>query len=453
LFDGNNSQDFLTAERGSSPSHFRGEILHLQEQQMTRLDVAIIGAGPYGLSATAHLRTVKGLDVHTFGEPMSFWQRNMPVGMLLRSGWAATHIADPNRSLTLDEYRAATENHFSSPVPLDSFIGYGLWYQRQAVPNVDRRKIARVETHPGGFRLVLEEGDAVLARRVVVAAGIGSFAWRPPEFANLPSSLASHTSEHREFREFAGKRVLVVGSGQSALESAALLHESGAEVEIVARARHIRWLGGLVSRTIQFGLGPTVSKLLYAPTDVGPAGISQIVARPDLVRRFPRPIQDWLRNRSVRPAGARWLVARLRPVPMLLGRRIVSAGSVGERIRVKMDDGGERTVDHVFLGTGYRVDVSKYEFLAPELAQAIAYFQGFPRLREGFETSVPALHILGAPAVWSFGALNQFVVGTHYAGRKLLRFIAGKAAGDRVPISERVVAEVGSSGLAGTAQN
>jgi len=420
---------------------------------MSRCDTAVIGAGPYGLAAAAHLRTVRGLDVHSFGDPMSFWQHNMPVGMLLRSGWAATHIADPNQSLTLEAFQAASRQSFSTPVPLDRFVDYGLWYQREAVPDVDRRKITRVESQPNGFQLLFEKGESVLARRVVIATGISSFAWRPPEFGGMPRALASHTSEHRDFARFTGKKVLVVGSGQSALESAALLHENRAEVEIVARAQQIRWLGGLVSRTIQGGLGPKLSKLLYAPTDVGPAGISQIVARPDLVRRFPRSVQDWLRRRSIRPAGARWLVARLQSVPMWLGRTIVSAAPLGERIRVKMNDGGERTVDHVFLGTGYRVNVSKYEFLSPELAQAIACFQGYPRLREGFETSVPGLHILGAPAVWSFGALNQFVVGTHYAGRTLLRFVAGKAAGNRVLIGERVVADVGSSALAGTAQN
>jgi FAD-dependent urate hydroxylase len=420
---------------------------------MSRCDVAIIGAGPYGLAAAAHLRTVKGLDVRSFGEPMSFWERNMPIGMLLRSGWAATHIADPNQSLTLEAFQAASRRTFSTPVPLECFVDYGLWYQRQAVPDLDRRKISRVESGPNGFRLLFEKGETVLARRVVIAAGISSFAWRPSEFAAMPTALASHTAEHRDFSRFAGKRVLVVGGGQSALESAALLHENRAEVEIIARAQQIRWLGGLVSRTIQGSLGPKLSKLLYAPTDVGPAGISQIVARPDLVRRFPRAVQDWLRKRSIRPAGARWLVARLQTVPMSLGRTVVSAASVGERVRVKLDDGREATADHVFLGTGYRVDVSKYEFLAPELAQAIARFQGYPRLREGFETSVPGLHILGAPAVWSFGALNQFVVGTHYAGRTLLRFIAGTAVNDRVPVSQPVVADVGSSALVGTAQN
>ena len=410
---------------------------------MTKCDVAIIGAGPYGLSAAAHLRTLKGLDVYTFGEPMSFWQRNMPTGMLLRSGWAATHIADPNQSLTLDAYRAASGSNFSSPVPLDRFIDYGHWYQRQSVSEPDQRKIVRVETHAKGFRLIPEKGDAVVATRLVIAAGIGSFAWRPPQFAGLPSSLASHTSENRPFRSYSGKQVLVVGGGQSALESAALLHESGAEVEIVARAHQIRWLGGLVSRTFQHGLGPTISRLLYAPTDVGPAGICQIVARPDLVRRFPRLIQDGLRNRSIRPAGAGWLVARLRNVPMKLGRCVVSAVECNGRVKVKLDDGSERTVDHVFLGTGYRVDVSKYDFLAPELARSISHCKGYPRLSEGFETSVPRLHILGAPAVWSFGPLMQFVVGTHFTSRSLLRFMAGKAVSQRVQVREPLVVEVG----------
>lgn len=410
---------------------------------MSKCDVAIIGAGPYGLSATAHLRTVKGLDVLTFGEPMSFWQRNMPVGMLLRSGWAATHIADPNGSLTLEAYRAANGNHFSTPVPLDRFVDYGLWYQRRVVPDLDTRKVARVEPAHGNFRLLLSDGEPVRARRVVLAVGIGSFAWRPPEFSGLPSSLVSHSSEHQDLRIFKGKRMLVLGGGQSALESAALLHEAGAEVEVVARAKYIHWLGGVVSRTIQFGLGPTLSKLLYAPTDVGPAGISQIVARPDLCRRFPRPVQDWLRKRSIRPAGARWLVARLQNVPISLGRFVISANSYGSGVKVRLNDGTERTVEHVLLGTGYRVDVSKYDFLAPQLAHSIRRFQGYPRLRDGFETSVPGLHIIGAPAVWSFGALMQFVVGTHYASRELFRVVAKKAVRDRVQVGEPLVAEAG----------
>jgi thioredoxin reductase len=409
---------------------------------MTACDVAIIGAGPYGLSASASLLTVKGLDVHTFGEPMTFWQTQMPKGMLLRSGWAASHIADPGDSLTLDQFRETSGNHFSSPVPLDRFIDYGLWYQRHAVPDLDRRQIMRIESCGARFRLSFERGEPLVANRVVVAAGIASFAWRPREFAKLPAPLASHTSQHTDFDGFKGKEVLVIGGGQSALESAALLHEIGAHVDIVARAKEIRWLGGLMSRTIHRGFGPKIAKLLYAPTDVGPAGISQIVARPDLVRRFPRAIQDWLRKRSIRPAGARWLVSRLQNVPMHLGRVAVSAIPKGERVKVRLNDGTERIFDHIFLGTGYRVDVSKYDFLSPKIAESIDRINGYPKLTAGFETSVPRLHILGAPAVWSFGPLMQFVVGTHYSAKELLRFVAGKAALDRAKVGQSQVPEL-----------
>jgi cation diffusion facilitator CzcD-associated flavoprotein CzcO len=396
---------------------------------MTTCDVAIIGAGPYGLSAAATLRTIKGLEVRVFGEPMSFWDQNMPVGMFLRSAWTATHIADPKSLLTLEAFQEAAGRHFFTPVPLDEFVQYGLWYQRQAVPDVDRRKVMRLETGPVGFRLHLEDGEALGARRVVVAAGIGSFAQRPPEFDHLPRALATHTSEHRDLQKFAGKRVLVVGGGQSALESGALLHEAHAEVEIVSKAPRIHWLQGWASKTLHYRLGKSIKQFLYAPTDVGPAGISQLLARPDLLRRLPRALQDKLRKRATRPAGARWLVDRLKGVPIRLGCSIVSVSVVGEQVKVDLCDGSEWKVDHVLLGTGYKIDISKYGFLAPGLVQSLRRSNGFPVLKEGLESSRPGLHILGAPAAWSFGPLMQFVSGTRYASRALFRRITGNHVG------------------------
>lgn len=391
---------------------------------MKPCDVVIIGAGPYGLSATRHLRSIKGLEVRVFGKPMSFWDENMPAGMFLRSGWSATHIAEPNGELTLEAFQADSGAHFTRPVPLDRFVQYGRWYQCHAAPDLDQRSVVRVESDPKGFRVTLEDGESIHSRRVVVACGIGSFVRRPQEFDTVPSELASHTSEHRDLAKFAGKRVLVVGGGQSALESGALLHEGGAEVEVVARRRKINWLQGTLSTALHYRMGNLVKGLLYAPTDVGPAGMSQLMARPDLLRRLPRALQDKLWKRAIRPAGSRWLVNRLREVPIRLERSVVSATPAGERVKVALDDGSERTVDHVMLGTGYRVDISKYAFLAPELTQSILRQNGYPCLKPGLETSVPGLHILGAPGAWSFGPLMQFVSGTHYVSRSLLNSIA-----------------------------
>lgn len=391
-------------------------------------DVAIIGAGPYGLSAAAHLRTVKGLHVHVFGEPMCFWERHMPLGMILRSNWTATQIADPHHNLTLEAFRTVSGNHLSHPVPLDRFIQYGQWYQRQAVADLDRRQIRQVEGNAGGFRLVADDGEAIHARRVILAVGIGSFARRPEVFQTLPSSLASHTSEHRDLGKFAGKQVLVIGGGQSALESAALLHENGAQAEVITRSEKIHWLQGWLSKTLHHRSSEFIRNLLYAPTDVGPAGLSQLMARPDLLNHLPRGLRDKLWKRSIRPAGAGWLVDRLKNVPVRLGRSVVSVAVHGNRVTVRLSDSSERTVDHVLLGTGYRVDVSNYDFLSPKLRESIRRQNGYPELAPGMETSVQGLHILGAPAAWSFGPLMQFVSGTHYASRALLRCIAAKPA-------------------------
>jgi FAD-dependent urate hydroxylase len=391
-------------------------------------DVVIIGAGPYGLSAARHLRTIKGLDVHVFGEPMSFWERYMPVGMILRSNWTATQIADPHGCLTLEAFRAVSGNHLSHPVPLDRFIQYGQWYQRQAVPDLDRRQICKVETNSHGFRLAASDGETIDARRVVIAAGIGSFAKRPEVFHTLPPSLASHTSEHRDLRHFAGKQVLVIGGGQSALESAALLHESGAEAEVITRSHTIHWLQGWLSKTLHHRSGTFIRNLLYAPTDVGPAGLSQLMARPDLLKHLPRGLRDKLWKRAVRPAGAGWLVNRLKDVPIRFGRSVVSVTVRGDRIKARFDDETEREADHVLLGTGYCVDISKYEFLSAKLKESIACHNGYPKLRPGLQTSVDGLYILGAPAAWSFGPLLQFVSGTTYASRALTRSIASKTA-------------------------
>jgi hypothetical protein len=387
---------------------------------MVNLDVVIIGAGPYGLGAGAHLRQIKGLEVRVFGEPMWFWKNQMPAGMLLRSSWEASSLWDPRREFTLDVYQKASGKRIPAPVPLDDFVNYGLWFQKQALGDIDRRAIAGVERDASSFRVTIADGEVVRTKRVVVAAGIFPFAWRPAEFERSAAPLVSHASEHRDLSRFKNKRVIVVGGGQSALESAALLHEGGAKVEVIVRAPELKWLGW--KKRIQ-SLG-SISKLFYSWTDVGPAGISQIVSIPALMQQLPRRTQDRLRIRSVRPAGSFWLLARLKNVPLTTGRRILSASEEEDCIRLKLDDGSERVADHVLLGTGYRVDISRYSFLPAEIIASLQRNGGYPQLGPGFESSIQGLHFLGAPAAWSYGPLMNFVSGTRYAGNKLASHIA-----------------------------
>ncbi|HLH22468.1 MAG TPA: FAD-dependent oxidoreductase [Chloroflexota bacterium] len=395
----------------------------MSEQQT---DVAVVGAGPYGLSTVAHLRAA-GVETRVFGEPMVFWQEQMPVGMFLRSAWEASHIADPHRRYTLEAYQAATGARFAAPVPLDDFVRYGQWFQQQVAPDLDRRRVARVAREGAGFCLETEDGDTLRARRVVLATGIANVAHKPAELRMLPPDKTSHSSEERDLRRFAGQRVAVIGGGQSALESAALLHEGGADVEVLVRAPRIHFLKGAGLRSrLRDRLGPA-RPLLYPDTDVGPPGLSFLVAHPALFRQFPRELQDRIARRSIRPAGAAWLRPRLQDVSITLGRAVVGAAPDGERVRLTLDDATERRVHHVLLATGYRVNLDRYSYLDPALLRAIERVDGYPALRAGFETSVPGLHMVGAPAAISFGPLFRFVSGTGYAARPLTRRVLAGA--------------------------
>jgi FAD-dependent urate hydroxylase len=381
-------------------------------------DVTILGAGPYGLGAGAHLRRLGELQIRVFGEPMEFWHSHMPEGMLLRSPWDASHIGS-DRKLKLDAFRDATGQSVSLPIPLEQFVAYGRWVQRQAVPDIDQRRVTRIDKDAQGFRLTLSDGNLCTSRRVVIAAGIGPFARRLPQFEAIPAEFVSHASDRPDIRRFAGKRVVVIGAGQSALEGAALIHEAGAEVEVIARAPQVRWLAW---KERIHKLGP-LAKLFYSPYDIGPAGVSRIVAVPDMVKYFPRPTQEWFRTRALRSAGARWLIDRCKDIPMRTGRSIKSATLRGGKVHLRLDDGSSREVDHVYQGTGYRVDISRYPFLPAELVGNVAQANGFPKVGPGFESSIPGLHFLGAPSAWNFGPLMFFVCGTDFAARTLARHI------------------------------
>ena len=385
--------------------------------------ITVLGAGPYGLSSAAYLRAA-GVETRVFGEPMTFWQNQMPAGMFLRSGWTASHIADPTGKLTLDSYRSTCGNHWSWPVPLDRFVNYGLWFQKQAVPDVDRRQIQSIDSNGNGFKLTLTDGETFNSRRVVIAAGIGTFASRPVEFDGVPSSLATHSAERQDLQRLKGQSVVVIGAGQSALESAALLHEGGAHVEVIARQSVLNWVGA--HRWIH-ELGP-ISKLLYSPRDVGPAGLSRIVTVPRLFKMFPQSFQTRASYRSIRPAGSFWLRPRLVNVPITLGRSVTSAVATTSKLKLRLDDGSERLVDHALLATGFKVDISRYKFLSDALKGGLKTVNGYPILARGLESSIPGLHFLGRPAAWSFGPLLCFVSGTEFASKDLISVVARKQA-------------------------
>ena len=418
----------------------------MTHQPSPNAPVVVIGAGPHGLASVAHLREA-GIPTIAFGHTLGFWRETMPAGMILRSSPRASNIHEPSGELRLSQFwaRQGRDSKDIRFVSIEDFIAYGDWFQRAIAPDLDPREVVDVARHGGEFALTLSDGEQLAASRVVVAAGLGPFAELPPVFAELPAALVSHASAAPALDRFAGRSVAVVGGGQSALEGAALLREAGAEVEVLARRESIFWLtfgwyGGKDGPVLPppppapSSGAPSrpswrIRKGLYwhgAPTEVGGRLSGWVGAAPDVCRRMPRVGRAPLTYHCIRPAGAYWLPERLREVAITLGVQVRRARERDGRALLELDDGSERLVDHVLLGTGYRIDVKRYPFLAPELAAELRVRDGSPKLGDGLESSVRGLHFTGAPAAESFGPAMRFVVGTAYTAPALTQAIRGR---------------------------
>jgi len=375
----------------------------------------IIGAGPYGLAAAAYLKAEK-MPFLIFGKKMEFW-RKLPPTMSLKSTWSSVTISDPTRKYTFDRFCKTNQISKQGEVPIQAFLKYSQWYQEELVPDIDETYVQSLARDGKGFHVDLVDGRSVKANRVFVATGLSPFMHIPDFASQLPSTLASHSETHNNYQEFKDKNVVVIGSGQSAFESAALLYEAGAaKVELIAR-EPIIW----INRRLYRYTGPA-KRLFYPPSDIGPAGISWIVAYPLLFNTLPEKMRIAIDERSIRPAGANWIRPRVeKRVTLTPNTSVVNTEDMGEEVCLKLSDGTTRQVDHVILATGYKPDVRTLPYVDSSLRAEVQQREGYPFLNKWFESSVPHLYFGGCLSAYDFGPLCRHIVGSGASARQITR--------------------------------
>ncbi|MGW2569811.1 NAD(P)-binding domain-containing protein [Streptomyces sp. NPDC001537] len=392
--------------------------------------VAVIGAGPFGLSTAAHLRA-RGLPVRVFGEPMVSWRDHMPVGMLLKSTPVASSLDAPQQGHTLADYcdaagirRLVTDEDI---IPVETFIAYGEWFQQKLVPELERVRVVSVDRRKGGgFELKLDSGELFTARAVVVATGLSGLAHLPAELATAaadgptPTGPVSHSSQQHDLTRYAGKELIVIGAGQSALETAALAAEAGARVRVVSRGRG----------RVAFGAPPWKQPRLRPESPFGRAwSLWALSYYPHPYRHLPAEARHYLVRRVLGPLGAWWLRDRFEgKVQVSEVDRIVRADAAdgSPKLTVRTHAGRilDMSADHVIAATGYRVDIAAMDFLGHELRTRLAVSRGTPKLGAGYVSSVPGLYFTGLPAAASYGPVMRFVCGTEFASPRLAKHLA-----------------------------
>jgi cation diffusion facilitator CzcD-associated flavoprotein CzcO len=386
------------------------------------VDVAIIGAGPYGLSIAAHLAAL-GVTFRIFGSPMHTWRTQMPQGMRLKSEGFASTLYDPDSTFTLATYCSQQGLPYADlgfPIPLETFASYGQEFQRRLVPGLEDKLVVSLDRGPSNFLLRLEDGDVVAASQVIVAVGISHFQYVPAVLDGLPKEFVTHSSAHHTFDRFRGREVTVIGGGSSSADVAAALVRAGASAQIVARKPVFRF------HEPPGPLPPRLMERIRNPmSGLGPGWRSLFCTSAPLVfHKMPQRFRLEVARRHLGPAAGWFVKNQLAGrVPFHLGSHLDQAKVQDGRIQLQLvnGDGVRRTLvtDHVIAGTGYKVDLRRLAFLNPEVRAGIRSVEHTPLLSSTFESSIPGLFFVGASSANSFGPLARFAFGAGFTARRL----------------------------------
>jgi len=392
----------------------RVEVQESSDNAERKTDLLIVGAGPFGLAMAAYAKHL-GIEHLVVGKSMGFWKTNMPKGMYLRS--ACDWHLDPLNVDTIEKFvgTKGLSTKDVEPLSLEFYLNYAQWFQEQkrilVLPALVR-KLDWNESEPFRFRAVLDNGQNVAAKFVVLAVGFQYFKNLPSDLVRLlPEDRYSHTCDLVDFAEMAGKRCLIIGGRQSAFEWTALMNEAGAaEIHLCYRhhspafaAADWSWINPLMDATEE---------------------------NPGWFRSLTQQQKDEINRRL-------WAEGRLKVEPWLKAR--ISNGRVklwpqtrvekccelsNGDLAVSMDNGQKITVDRIILATGYKVELTQVPFLrGSKILGRLNIQDVFPELDKHFQSSLRGMFITSLPAVQQFGPFFGFTIAVRVSARLIGRAI------------------------------
>ena len=311
---------------------------------MSENEVLVLGAGPAGLAVAGCLVTR--------GVPTSVLDAGAAVGDSWRQRYDRLHLHTPRIQSGLPGLRPPRSG--GRWLAKDDYAAYLAGYARRHGIEPELGVVAeRVDRTGDGYTVSTDAGPRQAAT-VVVATGYQRVpvvpAW--PGTENFRGELL-HSSGYRSPAPYRGKRVLVVGTGNSGAEIAADLAEQDAD-EV--------WLSCRTPpHVIRRQTGPIPTTILGIPNQYLPAGLVDPVSRqlarltaPDLAPYgLPRPttgLKSQFLRTSVVPLIDVGLVAQLYAGRVQVVPAVASFGADG----VVLSDGRELEVDVVVAATGYR---------------------------------------------------------------------------------------------------
>ncbi len=363
------------------------------------IDLIIIGAGPFGLSA-ASFANFHQIDYLVIGKPMAFWKENIPENMYLRSGtdW---HL-DPYGNYTIETFLKSRNKSPEDvkPLPLTLFLDYAEWFQEQQNINVLDKLIVKLDYLEGEkkYLITLKDGKEIKAINVLIAIGFKFFKKLPVYLTKkLPAGSFTHTCDVVKFEKFKDKSVLIIGGRQSAYEWAALIVEAGAKTVHIS---HRHETPEFVESNWSW-IDPIMDQMVDNPEWYRTLNEKE---QEEIERKFwiedSQKLEPWLLPRIDRENIKIWPLSN-----------VVKCDEANSGLyKVHMDNGRRLEVDHIILATGYKVDINKIPFLSSgNILPKLNINEGFPDLDGYLQTGLPGLYMTSMIATKSFGRFFAYI--------------------------------------------
>lgn len=353
---------------------------------MEHTPVLIVGAGPYGLSLANYL-TEQGQEFKIIGKPMELWREHTFSDAYLRSDMATSEISHPDNKFSLETFRTKAgikSESASERVSVKEYRRYIDWVLGSISYTVQQEYLSELTKEKDHFIAELESGTQIRAKQVVIATGVAHHLKVPEAFSDARDVIHSYFT--REIEALRGKKVLVVGAGQSAAEAMEICQLNDNQVHWYSRKE--------------------------------PRYYSE-----------PLDLPKWIFNLVVKSAGF------FRRLPHMVIKNMFSIFSattmtpdneekLGAISRFSsMPDLSE--YDHVISATGYNYTLNHMKFLAEELRGSLEMRASMPRIDKNFMSSMRDLYFIGPATEMFFGPPMKFMIGSKYVAPRLSKILAG----------------------------
>jgi len=353
---------------------------------MLKTPILIVGAGPYGLSLANYL-SARGREFKIIGKPMELWRNHTFTDASLRSDRATSEIAHPRQSYTINAYREATDSIDASNgerVSVREYRKYIDWMLNDLSYPIEEQYLGKLTKAKGVFTAELSSGETIHADQVVIATGVAHHLNIPDEFKQTPNVI--HSYQVPEIEAISGKKVLVIGAGQSAAEAIEVCRDNNNEVEWYCR---------------------TEPRYYSEPLDL-PKWIFDLVVKS---AGFFRSMPSWMIKKVFSIFSATTMTPdneeKLADVT-----RYAEKPSLSE-------------YDHVIVATGYRYTLSHMKFLDESLRNRLEMSADMPRIDKNFMSSLKDLYFIGPSTEQFFGPPMKFMIGSQYVAPRLSSILAG----------------------------